>query len=704
MSSIMKGIVDEATITPEDLQQRLKATGLKFVPFNEGSLIVNYEDRMLVLVDINGIHIPFYISTGRGGKEKVASGKWYPIFGIESGGWINKGDQDSINAYYGNPLLKAVAQKLDSNLGDLRDTSTDVIPTMWFKKNYAIINRDLSPASNKDVAAVWKNINATLNRLGTPMSADPKTATSPPKSNTAQQFTYKSNNDVLLLQIAELSSTVVDPDSGTVTAWDPETVKRLDAYAQKNPTFLKKLPGSKPISLKEEEKDMSSIMKGIVDEGEEVAVIYIDGKPSVKYAKKHEAEADAARMRERHPNKKIEIKHEVRETEAKKGADGKRCWKGKRYAGTENGKDKCIPVKEGDVVPFKKKTDKDKYNTAIAKQRGPLPISYIDPDAGIAVKSIKPGDSIQIPDEYQDINLKSKVRGVPKQNQTNFEVWGNDHGYYVFGNNTNAVLSAWPNGEMMVLSDPSDPKGRENCQRFAKQVMKPIELDSLRPKLKNKIVQKMSMIDQPMNEGVIVGHDANDPEVAVLGGAGTMSLSRLKKKAHGEALQLADDIANGKYSASSYNMKQLHNTLNTIVAAEEEMKKKYFGEDYTGEFATERTVPVTNAGLPERQFRGAISETPTDNPTGASGEGGWRKYKPKSAGEIEEGQIYSTGGGCGQSYRKFTPKSAGTFEEEQLDEKCWDTHKQVGMKKKGDKMVPNCVPKESAIMKGLKLS
>jgi hypothetical protein len=33
--------------------------------------------------------------------------------------------------------------------------------------------------------------------------------------------------------------------------------------------------------------------------------------------------------------------------------------------------------------------------------------------------------------------------------------------------------------------------------------------------------------------------------------------------------------------------------------------------------------------------------------------------------------------------------------EEQLDEKCWDTHKQVGMKKKGGRMVPNCVPKES---------
>jgi len=40
-------------------------------------------------------------------------------------------------------------------------------------------------------------------------------------------------------------------------------------------------------------------------------------------------------------------------------------------------------------------------------------------------------------------------------------------------------------------------------------------------------------------------------------------------------------------------------------------------------------------------------------------------------------------------------KSNEGVAEEQLDEKCWDTHKQVGMKSKGGKMVPNCVPKES---------
>ena len=29
-----------------------------------------------------------------------------------------------------------------------------------------------------------------------------------------------------------------------------------------------------------------------------------------------------------------------------KGTDGKACWDGYRYAGTEDGKDKCVPVKE----------------------------------------------------------------------------------------------------------------------------------------------------------------------------------------------------------------------------------------------------------------------------------------------------------------------------------------------------------------------
>ena len=37
----------------------------------------------------------------------------------------------------------------------------------------------------------------------------------------------------------------------------------------------------------------------------------------------------------------------------------------------------------------------------------------------------------------------------------------------------------------------------------------------------------------------------------------------------------------------------------------------------------------------------------------------------------------------------------GDHSRDNLNEKCWDTHKQVGMKNKGGRMVPNCVAKES---------
>jgi Zn finger protein HypA/HybF involved in hydrogenase expression len=320
-----------------------------------------------------------------------------------------------------------------------------------------------------------------------------------------------------------------------------------------------------------------------------------------------------------------------------------------------------------------------------------------------------------------------------------------------------------------------------------------------------------------LGEGVIIGHDKDDPQVAVLGGAGSYKLSNLKKKALGEAKQLAADIANGEYKNSAYNVKQLANTLNTIVAAEEEMEKLYFGEDYTGEFAAEVTPAINPyGGLKDRKHRGAISETPTDNPTGASGEGGLRKYRPKPSGTFKEDlsqadvdgiarfadKLYKKlgiditftkhfmdrvnderngkpisgaelvrlfkreyerwgkdvaqmgpdmegtfkdlstdinlpfvlrwdrdeeeldlvaktvmrkknfktdnqefpvdedtayaggmgqGGNAGESYRRFKPKSAGTFKEDELDEACWKGYHKEGNKKMFGKTYPNCV-------------
>jgi len=42
-------------------------------------------------------------------------------------------------------------------------------------------------------------------------------------------------------------------------------------------------------------------------------------------------------------------------------------------------------------------------------------------------------------------------------------------------------------------------------------------------------------------------------------------------------------------------------------------------------------------------------------------------------------------------------KMFGEEMDEELYEACWDTHKQVGMKKKGNRMVPDCVPKNEEV-------
>ena len=636
-------------------------------------------------------------------------------------------------------------------------------------------------------------------------------------------------------------------------------------------------------------------MKGIVDESEEVAVIYIDGKPSAKYAKKHEAERDAEFMRSRHPNKKIEIKHEVRETEeksspykegykawkdylagktkqrpvnpypagkgmgaweqgagdaaehidwgegplreteAKKGADGKRCWKGKRYAGTENGKDKCIPVKEEaeskwevaiEYGPTANHTVKIKVSapdedTAQTKALALFKKKYPDrrgmvgdctqikeaanpaQQAAIAIakkkkaktnegvfdllkKKPSPRDNMrerlsnmstdELRQELKD--YKSRLSGarasgslvgaavsdyinalkteIDKRAFNNFTEKNPDwdkglnefaddekseqprrehpitiYIYSILHNKTITIvgekLKRIPYGTYdQVHVEFTVPTSGETRTMWMPVTDKKYPTGALSDNVYLSNSQKSNntvtdgifnywAYEPNVNEGVIVGHDANDPEIAVLGGAGTMSLSRLKKKAQGEAEQLASDLARGRFKAAAYNIKQLENTLKTIVAAEDEMSKKYFGEnawnqlgqrkpntnlpapergsrvnhgkrfeegdivlplsgplkgqphkvihsqrtsirivplgrdsypgdtiaprtkhewvipadmneDYTGEFAAEKTPAINPyGGLKDKQHRGAISETPTDNPTGTSTEGGWRR-------------------------------------------------------------------------------
>ena len=156
------------------------------VDYTGQTSILDYNGRKLVVVDINGVRIPFYCSSGAGGKVDVPPGKWYPFFGISSQGWINKTSGPEINSYYGSDALAKVATYLDSNLGDIRGI-TDIVKVgsiynKQLAKHIREINTGLSPAENEQSdtkVKVRENINNTIDRLNKALGISTVATTQP---------------------------------------------------------------------------------------------------------------------------------------------------------------------------------------------------------------------------------------------------------------------------------------------------------------------------------------------------------------------------------------------------------------------------------------------------------------------------------------------------------------------------------------------
>ena len=154
----------------------LLSSGLKIVPLPVSAMkgkkypVVSNGGRKIVLVDMGTIKLPFYCSTGEGGKENVAAGKWYPFFGIANG-WFNKLGQSNINNYYGSEKAKSVAQKLDSVLGDV----VNLIGFLAFRSvrdddmAVSAINQDLKPADPKTPETIEEfknNVRNVISKIG----------------------------------------------------------------------------------------------------------------------------------------------------------------------------------------------------------------------------------------------------------------------------------------------------------------------------------------------------------------------------------------------------------------------------------------------------------------------------------------------------------------------------------------------------------
>jgi hypothetical protein len=91
--------------------------------------------------------------------------------------------------------------------------------------------------------------------------------------------------------------------------------------------------------------------------------------------------------------------------------------------------------------------------------------------------------------------------------------------------------------------------------------------------MQGNVLEKTVQEAQEDAQRVIYNFDKEDPmnktEVLILGGAGRISMAGLRKKAERESAQLAQDLKgdHANYRGAAHNVKQVANTINTMVAA-----------------------------------------------------------------------------------------------------------------------------------------
>jgi hypothetical protein len=159
-------------ITGEELRstifQKIQQSGLKFYPFTmqtgQKKTVVYWSDRFFVVVDVHNVKMPFYLSSGLGGKTNVPPGKWYPYFGVGPDGWLNKTSEEQILNYYHSNKLKSVAHKLDEVLGDLRHHIV-LFPAVGYRTVAPNSNQDMDPVA-QDEGTAQIRINNVLKRIG----------------------------------------------------------------------------------------------------------------------------------------------------------------------------------------------------------------------------------------------------------------------------------------------------------------------------------------------------------------------------------------------------------------------------------------------------------------------------------------------------------------------------------------------------------
>lgn len=106
-------------------------------------------------------------------------------------------------------------------------------------------------------------------------------------------------------------------------------------------------------------------------------------------------------------------------------------------------------------------------------------------------------------------------------------------------------------------------------------------IDALKATFENSSIALQSNVleTDKIAEGVVYKFDPEKPmdnsEILILGGAGRYTMSALRNKAAREATMLANDLSGDhvNYRGAAHNVKQVANTINTMVAALDELNE-----------------------------------------------------------------------------------------------------------------------------------
>lgn len=153
--------------------KHLQTTGV-ISPFEingQKTKIAVFDGRPMVLVNVSeNLKLPFYISTGNGGKEDVPPGHWYPFFGIGTRlgvphWFIKASTEQKIKDFYEIGKLKELSSQLDTALGDIRSKCAQewTIPEGRHNTFKRFLNDSIQNGVASDTARVPAHFATTAN-------------------------------------------------------------------------------------------------------------------------------------------------------------------------------------------------------------------------------------------------------------------------------------------------------------------------------------------------------------------------------------------------------------------------------------------------------------------------------------------------------------------------------------------------------------